>query len=432
MKYSVFPEYESSGVVGYELKTLDGFLKVGVFEMSTVVADLVRELPKSKLPAGSAVDDGEFVFFVSGPKPLLCDVAIQDGEALVLSTGGNAAVHIGRKQFSYSTDCWALEPIASKVYGEFLYQYIRFKIDHIDTFGFEGSGLRHLKKEFIRKYSVPEFTKPEQTKIAEVLSTVDRAIEQTEALIAKQQHIKTGLMQDLLTRGIDEHGNLRSEQTHKFKDSTLGRIPVEWEVRTLDRLTKAIVDCPHTTPQFTQGGILVARTFNIKEGQFLGEQSYISNEEYKERILRLEPQKGDVIFTREAPVGEAFLIPVNFKVCLGQRTMLLRCVLNECLPEYLVEVIYSEDMRIRFDQKVGGTTNPHLNVGDVRSLAIKQPPIKEQLKITALLVEIRKTLNCYDQEKSKLCSIKTALMQDLLTGKKRVTPLLTEPQEAGA
>jgi type I restriction enzyme S subunit len=58
----------------------------------------------------------------------------------------------------------------------------------------------------------------EQTKIAEVLSTVDLAIEQTETLIAKQQRIKTGLMQDLLTRGIDEHGNLRSEQTHEFKD----------------------------------------------------------------------------------------------------------------------------------------------------------------------------------------------------------------------
>ena len=77
--------------------------------------------------------------------------------------------------------------------------------------------------------------KAEQAKIAEVLSTVDRAIEQTEALIAKQQRIKTGLMQDLLTRGIDEHGNLRSEQTHKFKDSPLGRIPVEWDVATVDQ-----------------------------------------------------------------------------------------------------------------------------------------------------------------------------------------------------
>ena len=62
---------------------------------------------------------------------------------------------------------------------------------------------------------------------------VDRAIEQTKALISKQQRIKTGLMQDLLTRGIDEGGNLRSEQNHKFKDSPLGRIPVEWESASL-------------------------------------------------------------------------------------------------------------------------------------------------------------------------------------------------------
>ena len=69
----------------------------------------------------------------------------------------------------------------------------------------------------------------EQSMIVRVLSTVDRAIEETEALIAKQQRIKTGLMQDLLTRGIDEHGNLRSEQFHEFKDSALGRVPVEWD-----------------------------------------------------------------------------------------------------------------------------------------------------------------------------------------------------------
>jgi type I restriction enzyme S subunit len=82
--------------------------------------------------------------------------------------------------------------------------------------------------------------KPEQSKIAEVLSMVDRAIEQTEALIAKQQRIKTGLMQDLLTRGIDDHGNLRSEQTHEFKDSPLGRIPIEWEVKRLEHLLASV------------------------------------------------------------------------------------------------------------------------------------------------------------------------------------------------
>ena len=92
-----------------------------------------------------------------------------------------------------------------------------------------GSAQPGLKTGFTKGVTV-EFPTDirEQSMIVRVLSTVDRAIEQTETLIAKYQRIKTGLMQDLLTRGIDEHGNLRSEQTHEFKDSPLGRIPVEW------------------------------------------------------------------------------------------------------------------------------------------------------------------------------------------------------------
>jgi len=97
-----------------------------------------------------------------------------------------------------------------------------------------GSAQPGIKSSFLKGIvtDLPQSIS-EQAKISEILSTVDRAIEQTEALIAKQQRIKSGLMQDLLTRGIDEHGNLRSEQTHKFKDSPLGRIPVQWEVAPL-------------------------------------------------------------------------------------------------------------------------------------------------------------------------------------------------------
>ncbi len=105
--------------------------------------------------------------------------------------------------------------------------------------------------------------KSEQIKIADILLTVDHAIEQTEALIAKQQRIKTGLMQDLLTRGIDEQGNLRSEETHEFKESALGRIPVEWEVRTLGEL--AVYVGSGITPRggesvYTKEGVLFIRS----------------------------------------------------------------------------------------------------------------------------------------------------------------------------
>ena len=90
----------------------------------------------------------------------------------------------------------------------------------------QGSTFEAINSSELNGWSIQHpSSKPEQTRIAEILSTLGRAIEQTEALIAKQQRIKTGLMQALLNRGIDEHGNLRSEDTHQFKDSPLGRIP---------------------------------------------------------------------------------------------------------------------------------------------------------------------------------------------------------------
>jgi len=79
---------------------------------------------------------------------------------------------------------------------------------------------------------------PEQRKIAEILETVDNAIEKTDAIIEKYKRIKQGLMQDLLTRGIDENGQIRSEETHRFKDSPLGRIPEEWKVVELGEVFK--------------------------------------------------------------------------------------------------------------------------------------------------------------------------------------------------
>src|SRR5207249_8478676 len=63
-----------------------------------------------------------------------------------------------------------------------------------------------------------------------------------------------GLMQDLLTRGIDEHGNLRSEQTHAFKHSQLGRIPVEWEVKTTGEVSKSLVP-GRDKPELDNGGV---------------------------------------------------------------------------------------------------------------------------------------------------------------------------------
>lgn len=269
--------------------------------------------------------------------------------------------------------------------------------------------------------------KTEQTKIAEVLSTVDRAIEQTEALIAKQQRIKTGLMQDLLTKGIDEYGNLRSEATHKFKDSPLGRIPVEWNVTPAHLLCSAVIDCKNRTPPERSEGHPVIRTPNVRDGRFVYENLAFTDEKsFEIWTARGKPKVGDIVITREAPFGEACLIPSDMKgACLGQRMMMYQSEPSLLDNRYMVYAIYSESVQKRILELAGGSTVGHIRVGDVRSLPIPHPKdIKEQHRISSTLAGIDKQLEHQRKLHNKLLSVKTSLMQDLLTGKRRVTPLL--------
>jgi type I restriction enzyme S subunit len=84
---------------------------------------------------------------------------------------------------------------------------------------------------------------PEQRRVAEILDTLDEAIRKTEQVIAKLQQMKQGLLHDLLTRGIDDNGELRDPDRHpeQFKDSPLGRIPERWEVLPLGQVAEMLV-----------------------------------------------------------------------------------------------------------------------------------------------------------------------------------------------
>ncbi len=267
--------------------------------------------------------------------------------------------------------------------------------------------------------SLPE-SKDEQTQISAILFTLDRVIEQTEAIIAKQQRIKAGLMQDLLTKGIDEHGVIRSEATHQFKDSPLGQIPVEWDVVTVENLCSDIVDCPHTTPAYVPSGVPCIRTADMIPGQLLLDQAYcITEKDYRERVARLIPKKGDIIYSREgerlgiaSPVG-------NERVCLGQRVMLLRpgC---ETDPDYLLWAMNSPAFYNRIVTGLGATTSPHINVGDIRKALILKPLPQEQEKIGQMLAAQSLHFRSETEQTVKYRKMKAGLMHDLLTGTVRV------------
>ena len=85
---------------------------------------------------------------------------------------------------------------------------------------------------------------------------------------------------------------------------------------SLESLCELIVDCPHSTPKWTDEGIVVLRNQNIRNGVLdLSTPSYTNEEDYQKRIKRAVPQAGDIVFTREAPMGEVCIIPEGLKCC---------------------------------------------------------------------------------------------------------------------
>src|SRR4051794_53785 len=105
---------------------------------------------------------------------------------------------------------------------------------------------------------------------------------------------------------------------------------------SLSDLCELIVDCPHSTPKWTSSGVLVLRSHNIRNGRLdLSDRSFTDEENYGLRSRRAELREGDVVITREAPMGEVCMIPAGMRCCLGQRMVLLRPNRNRCDGRYL-------------------------------------------------------------------------------------------------
>ena len=276
----------------------------------------------------------------------------------------------------------------------------------------------------------------EQSLIVRVLSAVDRAIEKTEALIAKQQRIKTGLMQDLLTRGIDEHGHLRSEQTHEFKDSPLGRIPVEWSAVKLDQLASRVGS--GVTPTggesvYTPEGVLFIRSQNVHfNGLRLNDVAYIP-ERIHLSMLRSEAFKNDVLLNiTGASIGRCCRMP-NIDGCanVNQHVCTIRLLdSTEATAGILAAVLESHIGQHQIAQLNAGGNREGLNYQQVRSLVLPWPgDDSEFVRIYFVIRQMADRLDASHASLGKLRLLKTGLMQDLLTGDRRVTALLEQQEK---
>lgn len=159
---------------------------------------------------------------------------------------------------------------------------------------------------------------------------------------------------------------------------------------TLASVCSLIVDCEHKTAPAAAPGTEYAYSIgtpNIRNGRMIfGSAKRVDQDTYQRWTARAVPVEGDIILTREAPVGEAALVSGPERVCLGQRTVLLRPNPAIANPRYLHYRLISSDVQERMHSKAEGSTVPHLNVGDIRRLDVGDiPSLREQDAIADIL-----------------------------------------------
>ncbi len=355
---------------------------------------------------------------------------IAEGDLLLVTRTGVGKMAIAPCDIAISQDITGITFDQNAADTEFMYYLLQGKTDHFLALN-QGTSINGITREDLLNLEIEIPSKQEQIKIVDVLCKVDRAIEQTESLIAKYQRIKTGLMHDLLTRGIDEHGRLRNPATHKFKPSPLGRIPEEWSTPELGGQLKEIEqgwspDCEDEPAVIGEWGVL--KTTSVVWGGF----DSCENKRLPKNLTpkrHLEIKIDDVLMTRAGPnsrVGVvAYARATQEKLLLSDKIYRLVPKSN-LVPEFLSLTLSGYAYQIQLSRMKTGMAESQTNISQeiVQCLRIPLPDKEEQMRIvnplrlTTGLVNIQTTLL------AKLKYLRTGLMQDLLTGKVSVEPLL--------
>ena len=197
-------------------------------------------------------------------------------------------------------------------------------------------------------------------------------------------------------------------------------------------ICEAIVDCPHSTAKDEGKGYPLIRTPNVGKGRLkLDGVHRVSEQVYNQRNERAVPQVDDLILAREAPVGNVAIIRQGQKVCLGQRTVLIRPNKKYVDPDFLVYYLLSPELQHKLLSSSNGATVSHLNMSSIRSLEVQAPDIEIQKRIGAILARIDDKIELNTAINEKLEQQAQALFKNLIADIQERVPFTSVIQVLG-
>ncbi len=200
-------------------------------------------------------------------------------------------------------------------------------------------------------------------------------------------------------------------------------VPKGWRRVKIQDACESIIDCVNKTAPVVdyETPFKMIRTTNVRNGRVNTEDvRYVTEDTYQQWVRRGKPQVGDIIFTREAPVGEVGVLEDADGIFLGQRTMMYRADLNRSDNYYLFYSLLSSFCQKQIEDFSNGGTVAHMRVPDCGEILINLPPLPEQKKIAQILSTWDKAITTTEQLLANSQQQKKSLMQQLLTGKKRL------------
>ncbi|WP_226507115.1 restriction endonuclease subunit S [Pseudomonas sp. MWU16-30317] len=364
------------------------------------------------LPDNYRIDDGDLIFSWSGTL------------AVVRWTGGSAWLN---------QHLFKVVP-AEGIDRSFLFHVLQASVAEMGK-RTHGSTMKHIKRGELREFfvEIPR-NEREQRKIAQILDTLDTEIRTTEALIDKLEAVKQGVLHDLLTRGIDANGQLRptqSDEPQLYKESPLGLIPREWEIQKLGDLAEVsrgkFTHRPRNDPAFFGGEYPFIQTGDVA----LAQGGYISS--YSQTLS----ERG-ISVSQKFPIGT---IAITIAANIADTAVLARPMF---FPDSVVGAVVAPEHNIRFvelsirrakralNARAPQSAQKNINLQDLRPLLVAVPSRSEQDSIAARYDALQARLEAEQIAVNKLLQKRSGLMDDLLTGRVRITPMLESMQHTAA
>jgi type I restriction enzyme S subunit len=361
-----------------------------------------------------AVEGGEFPLFDRSVAIKRSDKYLFDDKAIILpGEGAEFVPKYFEGKFDLHQRAYAIFP-NKEIDAKYLFHYLYANRKEFVKKSV-GSTVRSLRLPLVQSVFVNTPPIKEQQKIAEILGVVDEDIAKTKKVIDVTEKLKCGLMQQLFTRGIGHT---------KFKQTKLGEIPEEWEILKGEDISTIITKGASPKWQgfdYQDEGMVFVTSENVRDGYMdLSNPKFLPIEFHK-KLKNSQLQQGDILINIVGAsiarscqyISQYEYANINQAVCLFR--------VKDCISkDYILQYFQNPNVITRLLDSQGGSARPNLSLTDLRNFLFVLPGKKEQQKISEILSAVDEKISVNIKLLAKLTKLKKGLMQDLLSGDKRV------------